>query len=91
MYWQVGAGGVGVPAWLAEQVGASGRVVASDIDTAWMPAHGAAFQVLRQEVGVEQPPAGSFHLVHPQLLLMHVPQRIKAIASTVRALRPVGG
>ena len=40
--WEVGAGGIGVPAWLAEQVGSSGRVVASDIDTAWMPADGAA-------------------------------------------------
>jgi hypothetical protein len=47
--WEVGAGGASVPAWLAEQVGPSGRVVASDIDTAWMPAHGAAFEVLRHD------------------------------------------
>ncbi len=88
--WEVGAGGVSVPAWLAEQVGATGRVVASDIDTAWMPAQDAAFEVLRHDVGVEQPPAGSFDLVHARLLLTHVPQRIEAIASMVRALRPGG-
>ncbi len=29
--WEVGAGGVSVPAWLAEQVGPSGRVLATDI------------------------------------------------------------
>ena len=88
--WEVGAGGVSVPAWLAEQVGPSGRVVASDIDTAWMPAEGAAFEVLRHDVGVEQPPAGAFDLVHARLLLTHVPQRIAALASMVRALRPGG-
>jgi SAM-dependent methyltransferase len=88
--WEVGAGGVGVPAWLAQQVGSSGRVVASDIDTTWMPADGAAFEVLRHDVGVEQPPAGAFDLVHARLLLTHVPQRVEAIASMVRALRPGG-
>ncbi len=88
--WEVGAGGVSVPAWLAEQVGPAGRVVASDIDTAWMPAEGAAFEVLRHDVGVEQPPAGSFDLVHARLLLTHVPPRVEALASMVRALRPGG-
>jgi len=88
--WEVGAGGVSVPVWLAEQVGPSGRVVASDIDTAWMPADGAAFEVLRHDVGVDQPPAGSFDLVHARLLLTHVPQRAEALASMVRALRPGG-
>ncbi len=81
--WEVGSGGVSVPAWLAEQVGPSGRVVASDIDTARMPVEGAAFEVLRHDVGVEQPPAGGFDLVHARLLLAQVPQRIEALASMV--------
>jgi hypothetical protein len=75
---------------LAEQVGPSGRVVASDIDTSWMPAQGAAFEVLRHDVGVQPPPAGDFDLIHARLLLTHVPQRIEALASMVRALRPGG-
>jgi SAM-dependent methyltransferase len=88
--WEVGAGGVSVPAWLAEQVGPSGRVLATDIDTTWMPPTGAGFQVLRHDVGVEPPPAGAFDLVHARLLLTHVPERIKALASMVQALRPGG-
>jgi SAM-dependent methyltransferase len=88
--WEVGAGGVSVPAWLAEQVGPSGRVVATDIDTAWMPAEGAAFEVLRHDVGADQPPSGGFDLVHARLLLTHVPRRVEALASMVRALRPGG-
>jgi SAM-dependent methyltransferase len=54
-----------------------------------MPA-GAAFEVLRHDVGVEPPPAGEFDLVHARLLLTHVPQRNEALASMVRALRPGG-
>lgn len=88
--WEVGAGGASVPAWLAEQVGPSGRVVASDIDPTWMPAEGAAFEVLRHDVGVEPPPPGPFDLVHARLLLTHVPARIEALAAMVRALRPGG-
>ncbi len=87
--WEVGAGGASVPAWLADQVGPSGRVVATDIDTAWMRVEGA-FEVLRHDVGVDQPPAGGFDLVHARLLLTHVPQRAEAFASMVRALRPGG-
>jgi len=88
--WEVGAGGVSVPAWLAEQVGPTGRVVASDIDTAWMPAEAAGFEVLRHDAGVDGPPADDFDLVHARLLLTHVPQRMAALATMVRALRPGG-
>jgi SAM-dependent methyltransferase len=88
--WEVGAGGPNVPAWLAERVGPSGRVVASDIDTAWMPDEGAAFEVLRHDVGVEPPPGNDFDLVHARLVLTHVPARMEALASMVRALRPGG-
>ncbi|WP_028938359.1 methyltransferase domain-containing protein [Pseudonocardia spinosispora] len=88
--WEIGAGGASVPAWLAERVGPSGRVVATDIDTAWMPAEGAAFEVLQHDVGVDPPPSGGFDLVHARLVLTHVPRRVEALASMVRALRPGG-
>jgi SAM-dependent methyltransferase len=88
--WEVGAGGASVPRWFAEQVGPSGRVVATDIDTSWIPCEGTGFEVLRHDVGVEPPPSGGFDLVHARLLLTHVPQRINALASMVQALRPGG-
>jgi hypothetical protein len=34
--WEVGAGGPTVPAWMAARVGATDRVVATDIDTSWL-------------------------------------------------------
>jgi SAM-dependent methyltransferase len=88
--WEVGAGGASVPRWLAAQVGASGRVLATDIDTAWLPADGAGFEVLRHEAGVDEAPAGPFDLVHARLLLVHLPRRAEVVASLVDALRPGG-
>jgi SAM-dependent methyltransferase len=69
-------------------VGPDGRVVATDIDTAWLPA-GASYQVLRQDVGVDAPP-GVFDLIHARLVLVHIPQRAEALAAMVSALRPGG-
>jgi SAM-dependent methyltransferase len=88
--WEVGAGSASVPRWLAAQVGPSGRVLATDLDTAWMPAEGAGFEVLRHEVGVDEPPAGPFDLVHARLLLVHLPRRAEVLVDLVRVLRPGG-
>lgn len=90
--WEVGAGGPGVPAWLAARVGPSGRVLATDLDTSWMAGPGAdrGVEVLRHDVGADEPPPGPFDLVHARLVLTHVPGRARALAAMVRALRPGG-
>ncbi len=87
--WEVGAGGPGVASWLAEQVGPTGHVLATDIDVGWLPAD-AGFEVLRHDIGVEPAPAGGFDLIHARLVLVHVPQREAALAAMVAALRPGG-
>lgn len=86
--WEVGAGGPRLPRWLTEQVGPSGQVVATDIDTSWMT--GEPYEVLRHDVGTEPPPGDGFDLVHARLVLVHVPQRVEALRSMVSALRPGG-
>lgn len=87
--WEAGAGGPTVPAWLAERVGPTGHVVATDIDTSWMRETG--FEVLRHDVAAEAPPAGGpFDLIHARLVLVHVADRTKALRSMVEALRPGG-
>ncbi|HEY9472587.1 MAG TPA: methyltransferase domain-containing protein [Mycobacteriales bacterium] len=88
--WEVGSGGPSVPAWLAEQVGQAGRVMASDLDIAWMPSGDVRFEVLQHDVGTQEPPTGPFDLVHARLVLVHVPQRAAALAAMVGALRPGG-
>ena len=88
--WEVGAGSPSVPNWLAEQVGPTGHVLATDIDTSRLDVEGHPYQVRRHDVGREPAPSGPFDLVHARLVLVHVPQRKQALAAMVGALRPGG-
>jgi SAM-dependent methyltransferase len=89
--WEVGAGGSSVVAWLADRVGPAGRVLATDIDTSWAStAAGGAVEVLRHDVGHDEPPEGGFDLVHARLVLVHVADRARALRSMAGALRPGG-
>ncbi len=56
--WEVGAGGVTVPAWLAARVGPTGRVLATDIDTSWLPPNLAGVDVRRHDIGTGPAPDG---------------------------------
>jgi SAM-dependent methyltransferase len=87
--WEVGAGGPSVPAWLAQQTGPDGEVLATDLDTRWI-APTPNLRVLRHDVGLDPPPEGPFDLVHARLVLVHVPQRAEALAAMVSVLRPGG-
>ena len=85
--WEVGAGGPGIPAALAAAVGPSGHVLATDIDPSWLTA-GAGYEVRRHDVAADPPPEpGTFDLVHARVVLVHVPDRARAMAA---ALRPGG-
>lgn len=89
--WEVGAGGTSVVSWLAGRVGPTGKVVATDIDTTRLAAAARPpVEVLVHDVGAEEPPGEGFDLVHARLVLVHVPDRERALASMVRALRPGG-
>jgi SAM-dependent methyltransferase len=87
--WEVGAGGRSVPAWLADQVGPDGRVLATDIDPRWVTGT-PGVEVLRHDVGLDPAPDGPFDLVHARLLLVHLPDRADALARMAAALRPGG-
>ena len=87
--WEVGAGGTSIPSWLAERVGPTGHVLATDIDVSWMTAD-AGYTVRCHDVGVDPPPGDGFDLVHARLVLVHVPQRAAALAAMISALRPGG-
>ncbi|WP_055491929.1 methyltransferase domain-containing protein [Streptomyces sp. TP-A0356] len=89
--WEVGAGGASVVSWLAEKVGPTGQVVATDIDTSWaVSAAGPPVEVRTHDVGAEEPPGEDFDLVHARLVLVHVPDRERALRSMIKALRPGG-
>ncbi|MCX4232841.1 methyltransferase domain-containing protein [Streptomyces ortus] len=89
--WEVGAGGMSVVSWLAKRVGPTGRVLATDLDVSWAPlAVRPPIQLRVNDVGVDEPPAEGFDLVHARLVLAHVPDRERALRTMIRALRPGG-
>lgn len=89
--WEVGAGGPALVRMFAERIGGAGYVLATDIDTSW--AEGAVsrnVEVRKHDVAHEPPPDGSFDLVHARLLLVHLPDRERALRNMVSALKPDG-
>ncbi|WP_216588389.1 methyltransferase domain-containing protein [Streptomyces brasiliscabiei] len=90
--WEVGAGGPSVVRGLAERVGPTGHVLATDIDTSWTQAAATAPQVevRRHDVAADEPPEGLFDLVHARLVLVHVTDRERALRVMVDSLRPGG-
>jgi SAM-dependent methyltransferase len=88
--WEVGAGGRSIPEALAAAVGPTGYVLATDINPAWLDPRGT-YEVRRHDLAAEPPPEpGTFDLVHARLVLVHVPDRARALATMVAALRPGG-
>jgi SAM-dependent methyltransferase len=89
--WEVGAGSPTVPNWLAARVGATGQVVATDLDTRWLDGGtDAGVEVLRHDVVNDDPPAGPFDLVHARLLLVHLTDRDAVLRRLIGTLRPGG-
>jgi SAM-dependent methyltransferase len=89
--WEVGAGATSVVCWLADRVGCGGRVLATDIDVSWVrEAAGHPVEVRQHDVGREAPPPEAFDLVHARLVLVHVPERDRALQSMASVLRPGG-
>jgi SAM-dependent methyltransferase len=89
--WEVGAGGPSVVDWLVGRVGPGGQVLATDIDIDRITGTTAPnLELSRHDVGTDRPPPGGFDLVHARLVLVHVPERTRALASMVESLRPGG-
>jgi SAM-dependent methyltransferase len=89
--WEVGAGGPSVPRGLGERVGRHGRVLATDIELGWAgAAAGGPIEVRRHDVARDAPPDELFDLVHARLVLVHLPDRERALRSMIGALRPGG-
>lgn len=90
--WEVGAGGPSVPLGLAERVGPTGTVLATDIDVSWTSGIAdGVIEVLTHDVAADPPPPGGFDLVHARLVLVHVTDRAEALRRMVQALRPACG
>ena len=88
---EVAAGGGSVARWLAGQVGSSGSVLATDLDTCFLESlAGPGIEVRRHDIVRDPLPDPAFDLVHARLLLVHLPERERALAKMVDALKPGG-
>lgn len=89
---EVGAGSGSIARWMAREVGPSGHVVATDLDTTLLePLQDELpnLRVVRENIA-EHASSNQFELVHARLVLGHVAQPERALENIRRALRPGG-
>jgi SAM-dependent methyltransferase len=88
---EVGGGGGSIASWLADCVGPTGRVLATDIDPRFLePLRFPNLEVQRHDIATDPLPEAAFDLVHARLVLMHLPERERALAGMISALKPGG-
>jgi len=88
---EIGAGAGSIAGWLAESVGATGKVVATDLDTGFLDRLALPnLEVRRHDIVTDDLPAGAFDLIHARLVLEHLAGRDQALARMAAALAPGG-
>src|ERR1700761_5912573 len=88
---EVGGGGGSIAAWLAARVGPAGRVLVTDIAPRFLESLQIPnLEVRRHDIVNDPLPEAAFDLVHSRLVLLHLPEREKALARMIAALKPGG-
>lgn len=87
---EIGAGTGSVAAWLAERVGPTGMVVATDVETRWLEALATSNLEVRHHNVADDPVDHGYDLIHLRLVLEHLPGRAGVVAKLAAALRPGG-
>ena len=89
--WEVGAGGSALVREVARRVGLSGHVLATDIDASWTKdAASPNVEIRTHDVALDPRPGETFDLVHARLVLVHVPERERALRNMLSSLKPGG-
>src|ERR671937_1853607 len=88
---EVGAGRGSIARWLGKTVGPAGHVVALDLDTSLLThLDEPNIDVVCGDILDIDLPEASFDLVHTRLVLMHIPERRRALERIASWLRPGG-
>lgn len=86
---EVGAGGGSIATWLANRVGPTGHVTATDLRTQHIRS-APNMRILEHNVSAEPIPDPGWDLIHARLVLQHLPDRRRVVAKLGQALRPGG-
>jgi SAM-dependent methyltransferase len=88
---EVGAGGGSIARWLGQRVGATGRVVATDVDIRFLSGLRLKnLEVLRHDITRDPVPGPLFDLVHARMVLIHLPERDAVLRKLAGALKRGG-
>ena len=88
---EIGAGGGSVARWLAEQVGPSGVVTATDLDPRFLERSDRPnLNVIRHDITRDRLPVLTYDLIHCRLVLNHLPEPEAVVSRLIPALRPRG-
>jgi ubiquinone/menaquinone biosynthesis C-methylase UbiE len=91
---EVGGGGGSVARWLSKKVGKDGHVLVTDINPSFLSdleGDLGNVTVLRHDIAdASDLPRGRFDLAHARLVLVHIPEREKALSNMVSTLKPGG-
>jgi len=87
---EVGAGSGSVARWMVDQVYPDGSVLSGDIDLRFHCDAVPGMEVRELDVMNDPLPAGECDVVHARALLMHLPDRPKAVDRFIATLQPGG-
>lgn len=88
---EVGGGSGSIALWMSQRVGDHGRVLVTDINTRFLETIAAPNVEVRQHDIVSDPlEEAAFDVAHTRLVLLHLPERGRAVERMVAALKPGG-
>ena len=88
---EVGAGSGSIARWMADEVGAAGRVLAVDLDPRWCRPDGRPqLEVRELDLVAEPVPDGPWDVIHERLVLQHIPERLEVLTRLTSSLAPGG-
>jgi 2-polyprenyl-3-methyl-5-hydroxy-6-metoxy-1,4-benzoquinol methylase len=87
---EIGAGGGSIAAWLGDRVGASGSVVATDVDIQRLSHLRAPVEVRRHDIAHDDLESAAYDLVHCRLVLQHLTEPVVALHKMATAVAPGG-
>ena len=88
---EVGGGSGSIALWMSERVGERGRVVVTDINTRFLDGiAGPNIEVRQHDIVSDPLEEAAFDVAHTRLVLLHIPERKRALERMIAAVKPGG-